>query len=1066
MASIYVNINAAGAKNGNSWNDAFTDLQSALAAANSGDEIWVAKGIYKPTITTDRSISFELKDNVAVYGGFVGNEVNLSDRVIADIKDNETILSGDNISYSVVKFNNTSGTTILDGLTIADGNSNDDGGGIYNKGNLTLQNSVVRNNQAADDGGGIRNDGNLTIINSTVADNASLETASDTSGGGGLLNTNAANATVTIINSTFFGNTGKNGGAIRNDGTLNLINSTLSGNTASQSGGGLVNTVNPNNPFDPTGGGNATIINSTITNNTAGNQLGGGIANVGVLTVSNSIIAGNTNNDDIENTFTAFGFTFNGISNSGGSNLIGNGEGTSFTNGDNGDIVGDSSNPINPLLANLQDNGGLTKTHALLNGSLAINAGSNNNIAEDTFDLDGNSNTTENLPFEQRGVGFERILDNTVDIGAYEIVSVVEVSATNADGIYKTGDTVDITVKFAKPVSFNSADGLPQLALETGNNDRVATYKSGNNSDTLTFTYTVQSGDESLDLDYLSKTALEYSSTIKDENGNEVDLTLPNPGETDSLSDNKDIVIDAIAPRVTLNSAASETVNDKFSVSAQFSESVNNFDENDIALSNATISNFSGSDANYSFDITPTETGSVTVDINASVATDIPGNNNIAATQLTREADLTSPTVINVIASTPTISDSTTTFELTVEYSEEMDISVNPVITIENTQNTISLTGGSWNSDSKTYIATYSVADANEELSNIDITVENAEDKFGNLQQSFTQQDVFSIDNRNPGVSLNSTAPATVNSTFNVTAEFSELVNDFDISDITLNNATVDNFVESGNNYSFDVTPSSSGKVTIDINSDVATDNAGNNNIAATQLTREADLTSPTVINVIASTPTISDSTTTFELTVEYSEEMDISVNPVISFPTENPDNTILLTGGSWNSDNKTYKATYSVADANEEVADIDITVENAEDKVGNLQQSFTQQDVFSIDNQNPGVSLNSTAPATVNGKFAVIAQFSELVNDFDINDITLTNATASNFVENFTNYTFDVTPINTGEVTIDINSAVATDIPGNNNIAATQLSREADLTSPTVINVISSTPTISDSTT
>ncbi|MBV6624129.1 MAG: DUF4114 domain-containing protein, partial [Rivularia sp. (in: Bacteria)] len=300
---------------------------------------------------------------------------------------------------------------------------------------------------------------------------------------------------------------------------------------------------------------------------------------------------------------------------------------------------------------------------------------------------------------------------------------------------------------------------------------------------------------------------------------------------------------------------------------------------------------------------------------------------------------------------------------------------------------------------------------------------------------------VFSIDNQNPGVSLNSTAPATVNDKFSVTATFTEAVNNFDSSDITLTNATVDNFVESGNNYSFDVTPSSSGKVTIDINSDVATDNAGNNNIAATQLTREADLTLPTVINVISSTPTISDSTTTFELTVEYSEEMDISVNPVITI--ENTQNTISLTGGSWNSDSKTYIATYSVADANEEIADIDVKVENAQDKVGNLQQSFTANDLFNIDNKNPDAPL--------------ITDFTE---DTDVADDGITgdntleingSAEANSNIEIFQNSQFidTTTADNSGKWNFDYRnttledntytfSAIAKDAAGNASDAST----------------------------
>jgi ELWxxDGT repeat protein len=124
---IYVNAAATGGNNGTSWANAYTDLQSALAAAVSGQEIWVAKGTYKPTSTTTRTISYVMKTGVAVYGGFAGTEGALSQRSITG---NPTILSGDigtigtytDDSYNVVTFNSAGG--ILDGFTIRDGYAN------------------------------------------------------------------------------------------------------------------------------------------------------------------------------------------------------------------------------------------------------------------------------------------------------------------------------------------------------------------------------------------------------------------------------------------------------------------------------------------------------------------------------------------------------------------------------------------------------------------------------------------------------------------------------------------------------------------------------------------------------------------------------------------------------------------------------------------------------------------------------------------------------------------------------------------------------------------------------
>lgn len=81
QARYHVNQAATGGtQTGANWAEAFTDLQQALAAATTGDTIWVAAGTYKPTATTDRTVSFVLKDGVALYGGFSGTETDLEDR--------------------------------------------------------------------------------------------------------------------------------------------------------------------------------------------------------------------------------------------------------------------------------------------------------------------------------------------------------------------------------------------------------------------------------------------------------------------------------------------------------------------------------------------------------------------------------------------------------------------------------------------------------------------------------------------------------------------------------------------------------------------------------------------------------------------------------------------------------------------------------------------------------------------------------------------------------------------------------------------------------------------------
>ncbi|MFX1267286.1 MAG: NosD domain-containing protein [Promethearchaeota archaeon] len=128
--------------------------------------------------------------------------------------------------------------------------------------------------------------------------------------------------------------------------------------------------------------------------------------------------------------------------------------------------------------------------------------------------------------------------------------SVISLSSTNADGTYGIGAVIYITITFSEAVLIT---GLPQLILETGITDTIIYYTSGNETDTLTFTYTVASGHTSSDLAYFNETAL--SGIIKDVVGNDADLELPIPGASGSLSFNKDIIIDTTGPTITNVSA-------------------------------------------------------------------------------------------------------------------------------------------------------------------------------------------------------------------------------------------------------------------------------------------------------------------------------------------------------------------------------------------------------------------------------------------------------------------------------------------------------------------------------
>lgn len=130
--------------------------------------------------------------------------------------------------------------------------------------------------------------------------------------------------------------------------------------------------------------------------------------------------------------------------------------------------------------------------------------------------------------------------------------TVQSVNSTAAAGAYKPGDVITLTVAFDQSVTVDTTGGTPSLLLETGATDREAIYVSGSGTNTLTFSYTVQNGDLSSDLDYQSTAAMALNGgTIQNGSGDDATLTLPTPGGASSIAGQKDIIVDGVAPAVT-----------------------------------------------------------------------------------------------------------------------------------------------------------------------------------------------------------------------------------------------------------------------------------------------------------------------------------------------------------------------------------------------------------------------------------------------------------------------------------------------------------------------------------
>ena len=228
--------------------------------------------------------------------------------------------------------------------------------------------------------------------------------------GGGIYN---SFSTVELIDSTISGNITRlwslGGGIYSEGGTLSIIGSTVSGNSTHWDGGGLYNSSTDLTVVNSTFSGNsnvegggdiynfatATLTNTTISQNSA-SIFGGGFYNFGgALRLRNTIIAGNEapTGPDCYDDVPSSGY-----------NLIGDTADCGFVAAP-GDLVN-----VDPMLGPFRRDGGPTRTHALLDGSPAIDAIP---VAR-CNDADGNPVTTD-----QRGL--PRPQGSACDIGAYEL---------------------------------------------------------------------------------------------------------------------------------------------------------------------------------------------------------------------------------------------------------------------------------------------------------------------------------------------------------------------------------------------------------------------------------------------------------------------------------------------------------------------------------------------------------------------------------------------------------------------------------------------------------------------
>ena len=448
--------------------------------------------------------------------------------------------------------------------------------------------------------------------------------------------------------------------------------------------------------------------------------------------------------------------------------------------------------------------------------------------------------------------------------------TVTNVSATNADGAYKAGQVIHVTVDFSEPVTVT---GSPQLALNTS---ELATYTSGSGSSTLTFDYTVQAGDNSADLDYAATSSLTLNGgTIKDAATNDAMLTLASPNSAGSLGANKNIAIDTTAPTVTNVSAT--TANGSYPsgttihVTVAFSEPVTVTGTPQLALNTTPAES-----ATY---VSGTGTSTLTFDYTVQAG----DNSALLDYAATNSLTLNGGTIKDAATNNATLTLATP--------GAAGSLSANKSIVIDTTAPTVS-----------------------------NVTASNADGSYAagqviHVQVSFDE--IVAVTG-NPQLALNTTpaesatyvsGTGTSTLTFDYTVQAGDNVADLDYaatSSLTLNGGTIKDTATNDATLTL-VSPGSAGSL------------GANKNIAI-------DTTAPTVSNVSATTANGSyPAGATIHVTVAFSEPVTVTGSPKLALNTAPARSATYATG----SGGSTLTFDYTVQ-AGDNVADLDYAATNS----------------------------------------------------------------------------------------------------------------------------------------
>jgi hypothetical protein len=478
---------------------------------------------------------------------------------------------------------------------------------------------------------------------------------------------------------------------------------------------------------------------------------------------------------------------------------------------------------------------------------------------------------------------------------------------------------------------------------------------------------------------------------------------------------------DNVVPTLSFTALAATNVNTAQRIQFEASELLSGFTINNISAVNGAVSDFHENGGKYNFLLTPAAEGSVTATVAAGALTDRAGNLNPVPYTVSYNYDVTRPTA-SVTSASP--ADVNAPFDVQLVLSENSSDFSMQDITVVNA--TVKLLSTSMNSYNLRMVPTMAGA----------ISLQVAADKFSDTAGNLNTASALFTRNYVPvGLTavLSSTAADTVSTAFTISINTSAPTTDLVATDLTVVNGTVSAFTGSSSSYTAQITPTSDGTVSVEIEAAKFTDGF-NPNLESNQVKKLFDGTSPSVV--------------LSWLKMQASYLVNVTIDEANDGFSQTDINAVKGTVSNFEVHGQNYSFIINIDNTGN--AEVEIPAGVFADKAGNpnLKSNLLKSEPEKVA---PSILISSSAPPRVNGPFEIEVSASEDVTGLGPEDFVLVNAKVSSVTGNHASFRAQVLPVADGSVQVSLPADVLEDLSGNKNTASNVFSLTYDVTPPTI---------------